>query len=158
MHTKTQAGGLARRLAVGMTLTAALAACSSPGGTAKHVTTARSHPATPSATASAAASPPAVAASALSGTWKGQYGGSYQGTFTLRWRQSGSNLSGTIAISNPATTLPIHGSVTGGAIRFGTVGSLAITYSGTVSGNSMSGTYQVHSGASSGGPWSAAKS
>jgi len=45
--------------------------------------------------------------------------------------------------------------VVNGTIRFGTVGSLAITYSGSVSGNSMSGTYQV--GGSNGCPWSASK-
>jgi hypothetical protein len=46
--------------------------------------------------------------------------------------------------------------VQGDTIRFGTVGSQAITYSGSVSGSSMSGTYQVGSGAGS-GSWSAAK-
>jgi hypothetical protein len=45
--------------------------------------------------------------------------------------------------------------VQGGAIQFGTVGSAAITYSGSVSGNSMSGTYQVANGGS--GSWSASK-
>jgi len=36
---------------------------------------------------------------------------------------------------------------------------MAITYSGTVSGSSMSGNYQVHAqGGAAGGPWSAAKS
>jgi hypothetical protein len=39
------------------------------------------------------------------------------------------------------------------------VGSTAITYSGTVSGNSMSGTYKVKTASGSvGGPWSATKS
>jgi len=93
------------------------------------------------------------------GPWPGQYGGSYSGTFTLTWTQSGSNLDGTIHISNPAGTLPINGTVCGTAIRFGTVGSMAITYSGTVSGSSMSGNYQVHAqGGGAGGPWGAAKS
>jgi hypothetical protein len=47
--------------------------------------------------------------------------------------------------------------VNGDAISFGTVGSgTAITYSGTVSGNSMSGTYKVNG--QGGGPWSATKS
>jgi hypothetical protein len=49
--------------------------------------------------------------------------------------------------------------VQGGAIRFGTVGSVGITYSGSVSGHSMSGTYQVHTANGPvGGPWSASKS
>jgi hypothetical protein len=42
--------------------------------------------------------------------------------------------------------------VTGSAIKFGTVGGQAITYKGTVSGSSMSGTYSTPGG---GGPWSA---
>jgi hypothetical protein len=49
--------------------------------------------------------------------------------------------------------------VAGGAIRFGTVGSESITYSGTVAGSSMSGTYQVHTpNGAVGGPWRASKS
>jgi hypothetical protein len=44
----------------------------------------------------------------------------------------------------------VHGST----IRFGTVGSSAITYSGTASGKSMSGTYHTPGG---GGTWSAHK-
>jgi hypothetical protein len=45
--------------------------------------------------------------------------------------------------------------VGGGSIQFGTLGSTAITYSGTVSGSSMSGTYKV--GGAQGGNWSASK-
>ncbi len=152
-----------RRLALGMTMTAALAvtlvACSSSSSTTKH-TAPKQHSAATAAAATPAAStaaPAAAAASGLSGKWSGQYSGSYQGTFTLHWRQSGSKLNGNIQLSNPGATLPIHGSVTGGSIRFGTVGSYGITYSGTVSGSSMSGTYQVAGGHGS-GPWNASKS
>jgi len=113
------------------------------------------------ATSAPAATPPsatAAATSPLSGTWSGQYGGAYQGTFNLTWQQSGSKLNGRITISAPSDTLSINGTVDGNTIRFGTVGSMAITYSGTVSGSSMSGNYQVNGGnASSGGPWSATK-
>jgi hypothetical protein len=44
-----------------------------------------------------------------------------------------------------------------GAIRFGTVGSPTdVTDTGTVSGDSMSGTYQFHTvNGTCGGPWSA---
>jgi hypothetical protein len=134
-----------------------LAACSSSstsGNTSTHTAATHSAPAQPAAPVSSA---PAVAAAAgpLSGLWNGQYGGSYQGTFILHWRQSGSKLSGHIHISNPTSSMPIHGSVSGGSIRFGTVGSYAITYSGTVSGSSMSGSYHVANG--SGGNWSASK-
>jgi hypothetical protein len=132
-----------------------LAACSSSGTTGKT-------PANTTATHSAAAQPAAPAASSapaaagpLTGTWNGQYGGSYQGTFVLHWHQKGSKLGGRIHISNPSSSLAIHGSVAGGSIQFGTVGSYEITYTGTVSGGSMSGSYKV--GGSQGGNWSASK-
>jgi len=90
----------------------------------------------------------------LSGTWAGRYGGTYSGTFTLHWKQSGSALSGTIKLSAPSSTLDVNGTVHHGRIRFGTVGSTAITYSGSVSGKSMSGSYRAPGG---GGSWSADK-
>jgi hypothetical protein len=113
----------------------------------------------PSASGTSPSSSP-TAAGDLTGTWSGQYSGAYQGTFTLTWTQSGSKLSGSIDLASLGGTLPINGIADGTKIRFGTVGSTDITYSGSVSGDSMSGTYKVHrpGGASSGGPWSATKS
>jgi len=90
----------------------------------------------------------------LSGTWSGQYGGAYHGTFTVHWRQTGTRLRGTIRLSNPPSSPSITGSVHGRTIRFGTVGSEAITYSGSVSGESMSGSYKTPGG---GGSWTAHK-
>lgn len=93
----------------------------------------------------------------MSGTWNGQYGGSYTGTFTLQWQQNSSTLSGTIHLST-AGTMSIHGTVQGSTINFGTVGSTQITYTGSVSGNSMSGNYQVRGGGSTQtGTWSASR-
>jgi len=138
-----------------------LAACSGGSNSSSTPGGDTARPAQTSAAATEAATPAssATTASSLAGSWSGQYSGSYSGTFTLTWTQSGSNLHGTIHISNPAGTLPINGTVSGTAIRFGTVGSMAITYSGTVSGSSMSGSYQVHAqGGAAGGPWNAAKS
>jgi hypothetical protein len=109
------------------------------------------------ASARAAGAPAANerAARGLSGTWSGTYGGAYHGTFTLHWTQTGSRLNGTIKLSTgPNSKLGIKGTVKRGAIRFGTVGSMAITYSGSVSGESMSGSYQTPGG---GGSWSAHK-
>jgi hypothetical protein len=150
---------LTRRGLAAATLTAtvalALAACSSPstgdpGGTG---TTAPS-----SAPATKVAASHSTAPGALSGKWSGHYSGAFDGTFTVKWRQSGSHLHGTIQLSDPGDTLPINGNVNGSEISFGTVGSTAITYAGTVSGNSMSGTYKVHSAnGATGGPWSASK-
>ena len=162
MRLHSKASGRPRRLVPAMTMAAALAvtlaACSSP---ATHVTSKKRSLAVPSAAAPAASSAApaaAAAASGLSGKWSGQYSGAFAGTFNLNWHQSGSKLNGFIQLSNPGTSQPINGSVAGSTIRFGTVGSSAITYTGTVSGNSMSGTYQVHDSAGSKGNWSASKS
>ncbi len=77
------------------------------------------------------------------------------GTFTLTWTQSGSSLSGTIQLSSPGDNLHITGTVSGSGISFGAVG--VVTHSGTVSGNSMSGSYtDVANGQN--GSWSANES
>jgi hypothetical protein len=109
-----------------------------------------------SATASTSVAPSSSTALDLSGSWHGQYSGSSQGTFALTWQQSGTSLVGTIQISDPAQTLPLTGTLSGATITFGTVGSLAVTYTGTASGSSMSGTYAV--GGTNAGSWSATKS
>ena len=121
--------------------------------------------AAPAATTSAPATPAVAAAtdpsSDLAGHWSGQYGGAYSGTFTLNWRQAGSALTGTIKISGFGDSAePIHGTVDGSGIKFGTVGTgTHVTYSGSFSGSSMSGTWKVSTNAgSAGGDWSASKS
>ena len=97
----------------------------------------------------------------VSGTWSGSYSGSYTGTFKLTWKESNSKLSGTITISS-FNNVPtgIHGTLQGTSIRFGTVGSEAITYSGSVAGNSMSGTWKIeaHGQVLATGSWKASKS
>jgi hypothetical protein len=161
MRFHGNANGRLRRFVLGITMTGVvavtLAACSSSSSTPPPTGTAPPISAPPATTAPASSAP--AAATGVAGRWTGQYSGAYQGTFKLNWRQSGSNLTGTIKLSNPSSTLPIHGTVNGGAIQFGTVGSVGITYTGTVSGNSMSGNYQVHTANGPvGGPWSATKS
>jgi hypothetical protein len=105
-------------------------------------------------TTASAATNSRLAGSSLTGTWSGSYRGAYRGTFTLHWTQSKSRLTGTIKLSSVGRT-NITGSVRGSTIRFGTVGNAAaITYSGSVSGTSMSGTYKT---GGVGGTWSAHK-
>jgi hypothetical protein len=89
----------------------------------------------------------------LAGKWSGKYTGAFSGTFTLRWTQSKSKLHGTIALSKPRGTYGISGSVNGSAIKFGAV-DVGATYTGSVAGKSMSGTYRTPQG---GGTWSAHK-
>jgi hypothetical protein len=140
----------ARRVAVPLAVLATLVTVSAGCSSSKKAATSTSTP---------AATVPSASGSGLSGSWSGHYGGAFQGTFTLNWQQSGSNLNGSIQLSAPATTLNINGSLTGSSIRFGTVGAFGITYTGSVSGHSMSGNYTVAAGSSSsGGSWSASKS
>ncbi len=91
--------------------------------------------------------------SSLAGTWSGSYSGAFSGTFTLKWKQTGSKLTGSIKLSFPKGTYSCTGKVHHGSITFGAVGAGA-TYKGSVSGKSMSGTYNTRKG---GGSWSAHK-
>jgi hypothetical protein len=96
----------------------------------------------------------AQSSTSLPGWWSGKYSGAYSGTFSLRWTLTGSRLHGSITLSNPKGSYPINGKVgRGGAIQFGVVGAGA-TYTGSVSGSSMSGSYKSPQG---GGSWSAHK-
>ena len=53
----------------------------------------------------------------------------------LTWTQTGSSLSGSIDLT-PGGTESLTGTVSGNTIQFGAVGSEALTYNGTVSGDS----------------------
>lgn len=124
------------------------------GGGSSSTTTSATTASTAAATTTTTSRAAASSESGLSGQWKGQYNGAYNGTFVLNWQQSGSSLAGKITISAPLSTLKVNGTLHGSSITFGTVGSLAITYTGTVSGTSMSGSYSTPGG---GGSWSATK-
>jgi hypothetical protein len=150
-------------LGAGVAVVASLTvvSCSSSGGGAPSTSNAgTSGPAGSSSSASVVASTPPTSSAAsspaapLSGKWAGNYHGSFSGTFTLNWTQQGSKLSGVIDLSTAGRT-PLNGTVIGNRISFGTVGSIAITYTGSVSGDTMSGTYQVGGGAAGHGTWSA---
>jgi hypothetical protein len=143
-------------IALSAGLVLALGACSS--SSSESSTTSSTSAAAASSVADATSAPSQTTAGELSGTWSGQYSGTFQGTFVLDWQQSGSNLSGTIKLSSESGTDDVNGTVNGGTISFGTVGSQAITYSGSVSGDSMSGSYKVQTPSGSvGGSWSATK-
>jgi hypothetical protein len=138
-----------------------VAACgsSTSGGTPTPSTAATAPPTTaptaaPTPTPTAAPTlPPATVG--VTGSWSGQYSGPFNGTFTLAWTQTGSHVDGTIILSSPPDTLNINGTLSGSAISFGAVG--VVTYSGTVSGNSMSGSYKDLANGQT-GSWSASKS
>ena len=105
------------------------------------------------ALAAASTSSSRVATTGLAGTWKGHYSGAYSGQFTIRWRKTGSQLHGSITLSNPQGKYNISGSVRDGKIKFGAV-SVGAKYKGKVRGASMSGTWTSPQG---GGSWSAHK-
>jgi hypothetical protein len=136
-----------------MLLPAMLASgCASSSGTPSPTTTAGASVVAPSPSTvplaatptptPVAQSPTAAAAGSLTGSWSGTYDGAYTGTFALTWTEASNKLTGTIDLSTSGK-VPLNGTVNGSAITFGTVGSTAITYTGTVSGDSMSGTYEV---------------
>jgi ABC-type transport system substrate-binding protein len=87
----------------------------------------------------------------LAGSWSGHYSGAYSGTLKLHWTQSGTRLSGSITLSNPHGTYRVTGTVKGTSIKFGAV-TVGATYTGAVSGKTMSGRYKSAGG---GGRWSA---
>jgi hypothetical protein len=120
--------------------------------------------ATPTETSSAEPSrsvePPAAD---LSGTWQGTWANTTPddstGTFQLDWAQEGAKLSGTITISGTPCLAgaDITGKVHGKQIYFGIVsGQVEVNYTGTVSGDSMSGTYATSCGNAE-GDWEASK-
>jgi hypothetical protein len=129
------------------------AACSS---NSSPTTTPPSPTLAPAGSPTTSAPPAGGSASPLTGTWNGTYSGTFNGTFKLTWNQSASTLTGVIHL-NPGGPAHINGVVKGNSIRFGTVGSTAITYTGTISGNSMSGTWKIHAGTGGNGTWNATK-
>ena len=159
--------------AAGSILIVTLAGCGGSHASTAPTTTASSAPPSSSSSTGAPTGPPDTTAAPatsstvapsgpnLSGHWSGRYSGTFTGTFDLTWHQSGTSLAGTITISslNDGGTA-INGSVQGSSIRFGTVGSQAITYTGSVTGSSMSGSWQIAAGGQShgGGSWSASRS
>src|SRR5487761_1286880 len=127
----------------GASFAAACGSSSAPTSSSSSNTVATTAATPTPATPTPASTTAAAAAGPLSGTWSGQYSGAYNGTFTLNWLEGTSTLSGTINL-HPGGTMSVNGTVNGSTIQFGTVGAQAITYSGTVSGNSRSSWPTAH--------------
>jgi hypothetical protein len=125
---------------------------------------ATSTPQPTTAASTAATAAPTDAASGLAGTWNGAYESTSDpgstGTFVLDWTQTGSALSGTISVTNTPCVAEgtITGTTDGTTITFGAVqGAYSIAYEGTVSGDTMSGTYSSPSCGNAAGTWTANK-
>lgn len=122
--------------------------------------------ATATTSASATTAPPAATTgggTGLTGSWPGEWQNttpdSSRGTFRIQWTQSGSSLSGTITITGTPclTGGSISGSLAGSTLNFGVVtGQSQVSYTGTVSGDTMSGTYTTSCGNAQ-GTWKATK-
>jgi hypothetical protein len=141
---------------LGIVVALTVPACGGSGGggsssTGTSTPAAASTPATQVTTTTSTSTSTTTSDSGLSGKWKGTYSGTYSGTFVLNWNQSGSKLNGTIDLST-AGTVPVNGTVDGSSIKFGTVGGSAVHYTGSVSGDSMSGSYTTAGGD---GSWTA---
>jgi hypothetical protein len=95
------------------------------------------------------------------GTWQSTSSPGATGTFQMTFTQTGQSLSGPIQITGTPciTTGTITGTLNGTTIDFGAVkGQQTITYTGTWSGNVMSGTYSAPSCGDGKGDWQAARS
>jgi hypothetical protein len=168
-------GTAVRKVALGtaaaIVLLGGLSACTAinanPGASATPSATASPTPsptltATVTPAATATATPSATGLGALSGAWMGTWANETPaaiGTFTLTWAQQGTLLVGAIGVtgSNCISAGNVTGNLDGNKISFGAVeGTKTITYVGTVSGNTMTGTYSSECGPSK-GTWTAVK-
>ena len=110
--------------------------------------------------------PAGGAASALAGTWTGTWQNvtpaPASGTFVIKWTATGSDaLTGTIDVSGAGCVGngQIAAALQGGKISFGVVqGQASVNYTGSVSGDTMSGTYAASATcANAKGTWKASK-
>jgi hypothetical protein len=99
----------------------------------------------------------------MTGKWSGTYSSTTDastGTFAILFRQDGTQLTGSISIQPPGCVNEgaITGTLNGTTIAFGAVkGAQTIDYTGSVSGNTMSGTYSAPGCDHAKGTWTATK-
>ena len=114
----------------------------------------------------ASPSPTPSASGDVAGTWNGTYESTTSpganGTFTMVLDLSGGTLSGTITVTDTPciTNGTVDGSVQGSHITFGAVkgAQQTIGFTGTVSGDQMSGTYSAPACGHGAGNWTASRS
>ncbi len=132
------------------------------GGAQTTTTTTQSQAATTTTTTT---SQPAGQVS-LEGYWHGTYRSektSSRGEFCFHLTRADSGYTGMLAINDEAnvyvgTGIPLAIKVSGNAITLGWVAGPSVTFSGTISGDSMQGTWQISGGQySDQGTWSASK-
>jgi hypothetical protein len=138
-----------------------LAACSSSSSTASTSTppAGSTEPSAAPSSSSFSATGSPVSTSGIDGKWNGnwQATGGGSGTFAVTFSQSGQSLNGTLSISVACLDgAKVTGEVKGDSIEFGSVkGQCSVEYKGTITGDQMSGTYEIAQGV--GGTWKATK-
>jgi hypothetical protein len=157
--------GLRRIVPVLILIATLTGACSGGGSNGGGGTT---PPSVPASTGSPGAVVTSPGASPAAGTVAGDWNGTWQstvvtqatGTFTVTFAQNGNALTGTVRVAD-STCLPegsLTGVLNGSAITFGAVkGANTISYTGTVSGDSMSGTYGAPTCGPDQGTWEATR-
>ena len=132
-----------------------LAACSSSSSSSA----ASTPPEATSAASSFSSTGSPVSSSTVDGKWNGSYqpSGGGSGDFSVTFTQTGSSLDGTLSIAVQCLDgAKVTGKVNGDSIDFGSVqGQCSVDYKGKISGDQMSGTYDVGGGV--GGTWKASK-
>lgn len=104
----------------------------------------------------------ASSSTSIEGTWQGTYTSSY-GQGTWKWvikEVSPGHYEGCLITAGPYSTsdwLPVTVTVQGNQITLGAVGAAQIIFSGTINGNSASGTWQFSGGGQDHGNWQGSK-
>jgi len=135
-----------------------LAACSSSSSSSAASPPPEATSAAPASSSFSSTGSP-VSSSTVDGKWNGSYtpSGGGSGDFSVTFTQTGSSLDGTLSISVACLDgAKVTGKVNGDSIDFGSVqGQCSVDYKGKISGDQMSGTYDVGGGV--GGTWKASK-
>jgi hypothetical protein len=157
------------RLATLVVLVIVLGACSSSAASPTAAPTPRPAPTlppptdapTPSATPATTPSPtPFSLTGQWNGTWQDTSPDHSSGKFTLTLIQTGPNLAGTILIKGSPCLADgtVSGTANNNAISFGAVsGKVKVSYSGTLSGLAIKGTYSAPVCYHAKGTWAATK-
>lgn len=133
------------------------AGCTSSGNGEGSTSTANPSPVTTAPASTAASTPAADTSSATSsapaskddiaGDWSGTFANTTtgaKGTFTVKFTRQGETITGNITINGTdGGAGNITGKLSGNKITFGTITGSTISFEGSFSGNSMSGTYKA---------------
>ena len=112
----------------------------------------------PVATSAPGATEPPAEAVRWSGTWTNTSPDSATGSLEIAWAQQGSTLEGILAMDGAAcfTAGGMQGTIDGEAVAFDVVARDAVSFEGTIAGDSVSGTFSMSCDGSE-GTWQATR-